>query len=226
MAEKFIKSFNSAIDNGGVRSNWDGYPFYEEYADPNSHVLNGYIFSLAGLYYAYKTTGNEEAKEYFVEGIETLKVKISDYDAEFTSYYSKVITSNDHGYAFSSAINEDHYHELVIYQLLTLYEWTKEPILKEYAHKFLRQDTGFVNDFYDFPKFKNISASSTIDPKEHGVNQLDNELWSWDNYWSTNKFPTELTLEFANEKRKIEAISFFAISEQSAPRNFKVYKGK
>lgn len=224
MAEKFINSFGVPIEEEGIRSDWDGYPFYEEYADPNSHVLNGFLFSLAGLYYAYKTIGNEQAKKYFDEGIETLKVKIREYDAVFTSFYSKVDYDGKQ-YAFASAIgtDPDHYHELVISQLASVYLWSGEEIFKEYAHLFLKQDTGDFSIFSPDSKFKKITASHTIDPKEFGVNHLDDELWSWGKYWSTNKFPTELIVEFPDEKRKIEAISFFSISEQTAPRNFKVY---
>jgi hypothetical protein len=227
IAEKMVKSFDVLIENGGVKSMWEDTPFYEEYPDPNSHVLNGYIFSLSGLYYAYKTTGNLEAKRLFDIGISSLKVKINQYDAAFTSYYSKLVGEQP---AFASAINEDpdHYHELEIYQLLTLYIWTNESIFKEYAHKFLKYDTGEVTDFFNHKKFSSITATNTIDPVNFGVSNLDNELWSWGNYWSTNQFPTELGINFSlinNEKFKknIEAITFYAISENTLPNNFEVY---
>nr|WP_262897466.1 D-glucuronyl C5-epimerase family protein [Flavobacterium sp. CYK-55] len=227
IAKKMIKSFDVLIEDGGVKSMWDGTPFYEEYPDPNSHVLNGYMFSLSGLYYAYKTTEDLEAKRLFDIGINSLKVKINQYDAAFTSYYSKLVGELP---VFASAINEDpdHYHELVIYQLLTLYIWTNESIFKEYALKFLKYDTGKVTDFYNIDKFSQIIASSTIEPINFGVNKLNDELWSWGNYWSTNQFPTDLQINFSpvgNEsiKTNIRAITFYAISENTLPRNFEVY---
>ena len=227
IAEKMIKSFEVLVENGGVKSMWEGTPFYEEYPDPNSHVLNGYMFSLSGLYYAYKTTGNLQAKKLFDIGINSLKVKINQYDAAFTSYYSKLVGEQP---AFASAINDDpdHYHELEIFQLLMLYLWTDETIFKEYAHKFLKYDTGTVTDFINETKFSNIKASKTIDPVNFGVNQLDNELWSWGNYWSTYQFPTDLEVKFSlkgteKQKSNITAITFYAISENTLPRNFEVH---
>lgn len=224
LAEKFLNSFDKTLNEGGVLNYWDNLPFYEEYADPNSHVLNGFIFSLAGLYYAYKTTGNEQAKKYFDRGVQTLKHKIREYDAIFTSYYNKIKTSENVS-AYASAINEDpdHYHELVIYQLLTLYLWTGEPEFKEYAHKFLQQDTGWVTNFYDFSKYISIESSFTSEPKEYGLNHLDNELWSWGNYWSTYKFPTELILEFDESRKDIFAATFYAINEESLPDKYDIY---
>jgi heparosan-N-sulfate-glucuronate 5-epimerase len=223
VADKILNSYHATLKEGGVLSNWDGDPFYEEYIDPKSHVLNGFIFSLTGLYYYYKTLGNEKAKEYFDIGINSLKNKISKYDATFTSYYSQVI-NKDKVNVFASAINEDpdHYHELVIYQLLLLYYWTNEEIFKEYAHKFIKQDTGFVTDFYDFPKYNSISATHTIDPINHGVNHLDNELWSWGNYWSTSKFPTDLIVEFDEYRNDVSAVSFYSINENSLPNKYEI----
>jgi hypothetical protein len=235
IANKMVKSFGATIEKGGVQSRWGNSIYYEEYADPNSHVLNGYMFSLSGLYYCFKTIGNKEAKKYFDIGIDSLKAKINEYDAAFTSYYSKV---NYDQPAYASAINDDpdHYHELEIYQLLTLFVWTKESIFKEYAHKFLKYDTEKVTDFYNVNKFIKIEASSTIEPINYGVDKLDDGLWSYGNYWSTNQKRTDLTIKFnafnsisshvvseESELKNIEAITFYAISEDSSPRNFEIY---
>ena len=227
IALKMINSFDVLIENGGVKSMWDGIPFYEEYPDPNSHVLNGYMFSLSGLFYAYKTTGNPNAKRLFDMGINSLKVKINQYDAAFTSYYSKLVGEQP---VFASAINDDpdHYHELEIFQLLMLYVWTDETIFKEYAHKFLKYDTGKVTDFFNENKFSKINASSSIDPINYGVDKLNDELWSWGNYWSTNQFPSNLEIKFSligaeKVKSNISAITFYATTENSLPRNFEAY---
>ena len=227
IAEKMIKSFDVLVENGGVKSMWDGTPFYEEYPDPNSHVLNGYMFSLSGLYYAYKTTGNVYAKKLFDVGINSLKVKINQYDAAFTSYYSKLVVEQP---VFASAINDDpdHYHELEIFQLLMLYVWTDETIFKEYAHKFLKYDTGEVTELLHGNKFSKIKASSSIDPINYGVDKLNDELWSWGNYWSTSQFPTNLEIKFSligaeKVKSNINAITFYATTENSLPKNFEVF---
>jgi len=109
VAEKILNSYGKTIDEGGILNYWDELPIYEEYVDPKSHVLNGFIFSLSGLYYYYKTMGSEKAKKYFDEGVETLVKKLPEYDATFTSYYSKTINS-DNVNVFASAINNDPDH--------------------------------------------------------------------------------------------------------------------
>jgi hypothetical protein len=227
IAKKMVKSFGVPIEKGGVQAIWGDTVFYEEYADINSHVLNGYMFSLSGLFYSYKTTGNKEAKKYFDIGINSLKVKINQYDAAFTSYYSKLAGEQP---AFASAINDDpdHYHELEIVQLITLYIWTDESIFREYAHKFLKYDNGNYSDPNKKSKFSKIEASNTIEPINYGVDKLDDELWSWGNYWSTNQTPTNLDIKFSllgteKVKSNISAITFYAISENALPKNFEVY---
>ena len=48
--------------------------FYEEYpTTKGNYTLNGFMFTLVGLYDYYKVTGNELAKELYDDGIETLK---------------------------------------------------------------------------------------------------------------------------------------------------------
>ncbi|NER09908.1 D-glucuronyl C5-epimerase C-terminus [Muriicola jejuensis] len=224
-AKKAINAYNYQISEKGIKSYWDGYDFYEEYADEKSKVLNGFIYSLAGLYYFHKVLNTKESKDLFDKGIETLKIKINEYDAEFTSYYSKLQKG---GYQYASAKNEDpdHYHELVIYQLLTLYVWTQEGIFMEYAHKFLKYDTGEVTDYYNEDKFSEITASYAIDPLNYGTGHLNDELWSWGKYWSTNKFPTDLRILFPKEEKNISQIVFYSTSENTLPQNFAIYTCK
>ena len=221
LSQRMVRSFDYPIEEGGVQSNWDGYPFYEEYADPNSHVLNGFIFSLGGLYYSYKVTGNEEARLLFEQGINSLKARINRYDASFTSNYSKVTHNGIDKFASAIGNDPEHYHELVIYQLLTLYNWTKEEVFKEYAHKFLKYDTGNVLEHYNQNKYKAIEASYSIDSE--AFDRLNDELWSWGDYWSTNKAGTTLTFEFWRETKNIEGVVFYAISEATLPTDYEVY---
>lgn len=223
LSERMVRSFDYSIEEGGVQSNWDGFPFYEEYADPKSHVLNGFIFSLGGLYYSYQTTGNQDAYRLFEQGINSLKAKINRYDASFTSYYNMLIEGGVAKYASAIGDDPDHYHELVVYQLLTLFNWTGEEVFKEYAHKFLKSDTGEVTDFYNQNKYKSISASHSIDSDKFGVNHVNDELWSWGNYWSTNKVGSELVFEFWGETKDIEGIVFYSTSNNTLPVDYDIY---
>lgn len=222
VAQNAIQAYTVDLKDKGISNDWGGYDFYEEYADKDSHILNGYIFSLGGLYYHHQLIGDSLSKSLFDKGIKTLKAKIGEYDADFTSYYGKL---HNGGYQYASAINNDpdHYHELVIYQLLTLFDWTNEILFYEYAHKFLMYDTGYVTDYYDKQKFSLIEASNTIDKENYGVDKLDDELWSWGKYWSTNRFPTELIIHFPEVAENIREIVFYSISESTLPEDFEVF---
>src|SRR5690606_34450574 len=121
--------------------------------------------------------------------------------------------SEDNHYAFASVMGEDpdFHHELVIKQLIQLYLEADEPVFKEYAHLFLKQDMGSFSFLSADSKFSGVQASHSVDSKTLGVNYLDDELWSWGKYWSTNQFPTDLIIEFRDEKKSIEALTFFSI---------------
>ncbi|MDM1514774.1 D-glucuronyl C5-epimerase family protein, partial [Myroides odoratimimus] len=176
-------------------------------------VLNGYMFSLAGLYYSYRVTGNNDAKRLFDQGINTLKAKIHVYDSFFTSNYNKLRVEEMKNETYASAINEDpdHYHELEIYQLLTLYYWTNESILREYAHKFIKYDTGKIDSYYDFDKFKKVTSLKL----QENIDVLTDELGSWGNFWSTKNKDNELIIEFDKYRRNIEGIVFYSPTEES-----------
>lgn len=207
-ADLALNSFEVLIADGGIKSLWDTYPHYEEYADPKSHVLNGYIFSLAGLYYHYQLTGNEKALKLYNEGIEALTVKIKDYDAGFTSFYSFVTGTGQYPYDSANGSNPDHYHELIVRQIIMLYLWTGDKVFYEYGYKFYQQHLSQINK--DIPKkIKSIEASHTIVPKTHGVENLMNNNWTFGNFWSTNKFPTELVLDFGVQRKDITKLVFY-----------------
>lgn len=88
-AKLALKSFEVSLKNGGVRYEDDkGFVWYEEYpADPPSHVLNGFIFALFGLYEFYKVTDDSEALNLFNQGIQTLEANLYLYDLGFWSSY-------------------------------------------------------------------------------------------------------------------------------------------
>lgn len=218
-----LNSYEIMISDGGIKSLWDTYVHYEEYADPKSHVLNGYIFSLAGLYYHYQLTGNEKALKLFNEGIEALTVKLKDYDAGFTTFYSLITSTGQYPYDSANGSNPDHYHELIVNQIITLYLWTGNKVFYEYGYKFFQQHLSKIHKTLPY-KIKSIEATHTIVPKTHGVDNLTNNNWTYGNYWSTNKFPTELILDFDKHREDItKLILYGANSENSLPDEFEIY---
>jgi len=89
VAEMVLKSFQVPVKEGGVSyTDKEGFTWYEEYpSNPPSHVLNGFIFSLFGLYDFYKVTGSNEALELFNKGVETLENHLYLYDTGWWSTY-------------------------------------------------------------------------------------------------------------------------------------------
>ncbi|ABS52173.1 D-glucuronyl C5-epimerase family protein [Campylobacter hominis] len=203
MAEKVLNSFDIYSENGGFKSDWGTGIWYDEYpTSPKKHVLNGFIFSLAGLYDYYTYTNSDKAKKLFLQGIDSLKEHLASFDAGFNSYYSWSENPYIHGIA---SMVGNKYHDLHIDQLLWIYYVTNDMFFKNYAHKFLKQDFQDINKLYGLNnRFQNIYADYSIDEVNFGPNNLKDSNWTYGKYWSTNKFPTTLIVEFS---RKINDIS-------------------
>jgi heparosan-N-sulfate-glucuronate 5-epimerase len=88
-----LKPFRVPSAQGGVLAKFMGIlPWYEEYpTTPASFVLNGFIYSLLGLYdlhqVAPKTKGGKEARILFDQGIESLKKMLTTFDTGSGSVY-------------------------------------------------------------------------------------------------------------------------------------------
>ena len=121
-----LGAFEHSVDEGGVRfTDLDGNIFYLEYAcESHPCVLNGFIFSLYGLYDYYQITGSQNALSLFDDGIRTLKVRLKDYDTSDWSYYDLL------GRKASEA-----YHRLHCQLLFKLYSITGERQFLDYAEK-------------------------------------------------------------------------------------------
>lgn len=128
-AELAISPFEHSWDEGGVRfADEDGNIFYLEYAcESHPCVLNGFIFSLLGLHDYYLTTGDEKALNLFSDGIETLKVRLKDYDTGDWTWYSLP--------EYSKNTVGESYHRLHYQLLFELYFVTGERHFLEYAEK-------------------------------------------------------------------------------------------
>lgn len=81
-AMRGYKIYTIPVEDGGVlRKFEDEYFFYEEYpTEPASYVLNGFMFSLLGLYDLYYITKDENVYELYKEGIRTLERMMPLYD--------------------------------------------------------------------------------------------------------------------------------------------------
>lgn len=88
-----LKPFKVPSTQGGVLAKFMGIlPWYEEYpTTPASFVLNGFIYSLLGLYdlhqVAPKTKGGKEAGLLYDQGMESLKKMLTIFDTGSGSVY-------------------------------------------------------------------------------------------------------------------------------------------
>lgn len=91
-ARAATEPFRVDVGAGGVR--WrtsDGDTFFEEYATGlGSHVLNGFIYALWGLWELERYDPTGEVHEPLLAGLETLRRRLRLYDAGYWSHYDLV----------------------------------------------------------------------------------------------------------------------------------------
>lgn len=112
-----------SLNNGGT-TRYDGQDVYLLEYTYDSVVLNGWIFSLWGLYDYCLFFDDTETKKVLDATLETLKKKLPDFDI---GYWSK--------YDDGKRITSPFYHRLHIAQLKVMYDLTGDAIYKEYADK-------------------------------------------------------------------------------------------
>jgi hypothetical protein len=116
--------FELAVANGGVRTVEKGHVVYEEYpGTPSPRVLDGYLFSLLGLYDLATETDDPTIRRLFAEGIDGLlhTLPVWDYKGKWSWYGS-------HGY-----LCPPQYHNLNCVLLASLASLTGKPTLQRYA---------------------------------------------------------------------------------------------
>lgn len=119
-----------------------GHIFFEEYVSvPHGYTLNGYQFTLLGLFDWSSLSGSddpsiERARDLFRAGVESLRGLLPYYDVGgFSAYDLGFITFPDRSPHLAVA-----YHGVHIYLLHALYDITAEPVFAHYE----RMWTGYV----------------------------------------------------------------------------------
>lgn len=112
-----FQAFLHPVENGGIVAyDHDGLPFLEEFPHrhPYSHVLNGFIYALWGVYDFSRYTRDGNAEHLYEQGLESLKIALESYDVGFWSRYdlfpSRLIN-----------VASPFYHQLHIAQLEALW---------------------------------------------------------------------------------------------------------
>jgi len=90
-AERAFESFLHETNDGGVTfTDTRGDIWFEEYlVSPPTHILNGFIWAMWGVYDYYLATGNPIAKELFERAVKTLISNVESYDLGFWSLYEQ-----------------------------------------------------------------------------------------------------------------------------------------
>lgn len=78
------------LERGGLSVQLSTGTWYEEYpnASSPSHILNGHMWALFGIWDLYRVTGDDDAKRLFDDGIRALEANIHQYDVSGWSVYS------------------------------------------------------------------------------------------------------------------------------------------
>lgn len=127
-----VKAFNqmqTPLKDGGHAYSDSQYELWYEEASQPTHILNGHIYSLVGVYDLYLATKNAFYKECFDKGVRTIEKNIDDFDLGFYSKYS----------AASPNTCNNSYHHIHIRQFETLFKITQIPFFNERAAIFFNQ---------------------------------------------------------------------------------------
>ena len=134
-AKRFLDFMLLFLEEGGTAKYVDGDMYLCEHTDPSrTVVLNGWIFSLWGLYDYTKLTNDKKISEAYEKTLNTLKKELPGYDCKYWSYYDR-----------SNRMTSPFYHKLHIAQLDVMYDITGDEVFKEYSEKWDKYQRSFFN---------------------------------------------------------------------------------
>jgi heparosan-N-sulfate-glucuronate 5-epimerase len=131
-ANDAIRVFFEPTTKGGVNYiDSEGYSWIEEYiVHPPTHILNGFIWALWGVYDYHLSFKDKESKHLYNSYLKTLIKKIKTYDTGYWSLY-------EHSGTKLKMIASLFYHKLHIVQLNVMYLLTNEIIFKQMADNWI-----------------------------------------------------------------------------------------
>lgn len=226
IVEKALNGYDVSVEKGGFTRFFNNGRWYEEYPSPDpSQVLNGFIFSLGGLYDYYEATGSLKAEKLFEEGFKLLEEELCYYNLFFSSRYNLYKRNPQLACAIGSG-SGDGYHHLHIEQLTWLYSKTGKGFLLNYAQSFLNKDRyDFIPSYRLEKKIKSIEASNCIECQDFGANNLFDGIWSYGSYWSSNK-NSELIIDLGFEQKGIYSILLFFTNEEASEISLSIHARK
>jgi heparosan-N-sulfate-glucuronate 5-epimerase len=129
-ARQAFASFEKPINQGGVAfTHESGDLWLEEYiVTPPTHILNGFIWAMWGIYDYWLATRDPAAQELFSRGVRTLLHNLDRYDLGFWSLYEQAGTR-------LPMVASPFYHRLHIVQLRIMHRLTGEEAFARVADR-------------------------------------------------------------------------------------------
>lgn len=139
-----IKAFQwlkRPISSGGVAILGDGGTWFEEYPDAGnpSHVLNGHMWALFGIWDYFRVTGDPTAKKMFEDGTRVIKTNIDKYDVGYWVVYAQTNRVDN---------VKGNYMAFIIQQLKVLYAISGDSFFDKYSRKwekYQKEDALFIH---------------------------------------------------------------------------------
>ncbi len=150
LGNKIVNSFEWKTEEGGFLDiDKNGNYWYEEFpVSKHAHVLNGFIYSLLGLYEYYEYTKYKKAKKLFDLGVKTLIEQL-----EYFELKSPIMnwSKYDTGKIFYSG--RDYHNKVHLPQLKILYAITKNKIFLKYFKRWSKYSKkyDFITRIINFP---------------------------------------------------------------------------
>ena len=129
-AEQAFEAFRYELKDGGVRytDEAQGVWLEEAIVDPPTHILNGFMWALWGVYDYILLTGDPEARSLYERCVHTLSHNLHRFDLGFWSLYELSGTR-------LKMVASPFYHRLHVVQLQVMHRLTGEPVFQQYAQR-------------------------------------------------------------------------------------------
>lgn len=140
--DKFLKSailaykvMENDVKEGGVRLGIQGGYWLEEYpTEPSSFTLNGFLYSIYGVYDLYMITNEQKYKDMFLKCVKTLEKMLPLYDTKELTYYDLCHVTNP----VRIPITNSKYHVIHIILLKYLQSIYPSKVISFYVNKWDR----------------------------------------------------------------------------------------
>lgn len=141
-ATKALAWLRKPVQQGGIAWRMRKGVWYEEYpsAGNPSHVLNGHMWALFGIWDYYRATGSKIARQMFDDGITALRAELDKYDVGYWSVYAQTNRVD---------MVTGQYMQFIVGQLRVLYAITEIQRFKKVADRWERaqqQDLLFAHN--------------------------------------------------------------------------------